>query len=96
MNMYLHLGKECTVADREIVGIFDLDTTTVGKRTREYLARAERDRLVEKAFDDIPLSFAVCDRRIILSGLSTSTLKRRSETAETKWTGREDGGTIYE
>jgi len=90
------MGKECTVSDWEIIGIFDLDTTTVGKRTREYLARAERELPVEKAFDDIPLSFAVCDQRIILSGLSTATLKRRCEAANTKWTGWEYGGTIYE
>lgn len=40
--MYLHLGQDKVVSMDEIVGIFDLDTSTVSKATRDYLAKAER------------------------------------------------------
>ena len=36
--MYLHLGMDKVITFDEIIGIFDLDTTTVSKRTRDYLA----------------------------------------------------------
>ena len=41
--MYLHLGQDKVVSMDEIVGIFDLDTSTVSKATRDYLAKAEKD-----------------------------------------------------
>ena len=44
--MYLHLGQDKVVSMDEIVGIFDLDTSTVSKATRDYLAKAEKDGCV--------------------------------------------------
>ena len=38
--MYLHLGQNEIVSDHRIIGIFDLDKCSYGKRTREYLAAA--------------------------------------------------------
>ena len=35
--MYLHLGRDIAVSRQTIVGIFDFDTATYGKRTREFL-----------------------------------------------------------
>ena len=40
--MYLHLGQDTVVTLDEIIGIFDLDTTTVSKSTRNYLTNAEK------------------------------------------------------
>lgn len=41
--MYLHIGQDCVVADGEILGIFDLDTTSISKHTRDFLAQAEKE-----------------------------------------------------
>ena len=43
--MYLHLGQNEIVSDHRIIGIFDLDKCSYGKRTRDYLAAAEESRL---------------------------------------------------
>ena len=40
--MYLHLGNETIIRTKDIIGIFDLDSTTVSKRSRDYLAKAEK------------------------------------------------------
>lgn len=41
--MYLHIGQNEILPDRRVIGIFDLDKCSYGKRTREYLAaRGER------------------------------------------------------
>ena len=40
--MYLHLGQNTVVRDREIIGIFDLDITSQSPRTRRYLNTAEQ------------------------------------------------------
>ena len=31
--MYLHIGEDTLIKDKEIIGIFDIDTSTVNKAT---------------------------------------------------------------
>ena len=40
--MFLHLGQDTVIIDDEIIGIFDLDTTTVSKPTRDYLKTMQK------------------------------------------------------
>ena len=40
--MFLHLGEDTVITDDEIVGIFDIDTSTVNKASRDYLSAAEK------------------------------------------------------
>lgn len=34
--MYLHLGQNTVVNDKTIVGVFDLDNSTVSRHTRDF------------------------------------------------------------
>ena len=82
--MYLHIGQNEILPDRRIIGIFDLDKCSYGRRTREYLAAAEKEGVVLDVSGEIPKSF-VCDhpyhRQIVyLSQLNSSTLKNRAES----------------
>lgn len=77
--MYLHLGEDTVVTDKEIIGIFDIDTSTVNKATRDYLAKAERDKRVKYVNYDLPKSFVVTNDRVYVSPINTSTLLRRSK-----------------
>lgn len=82
--MYLHLGQDKVVNMDEIIGIFDLDTSTVSKSTRDYLAKAEKDGCVTNVCTDLPKSFIVCIDRdgkthIYISQISSSTLLKRTE-----------------
>ncbi len=81
--MYLHLGMDKVITFDEIIGIFDLDTTTVSKRTRDYLAKAEKAGIVENVCYDIPKSFIVCkdkngNEKVYISQISSSTLLKRT------------------
>ena len=71
--MYLHLGQDKVVSMDEIVGIFDLDTSTVSKATRDYLAKAEKDGYVTNVCTDLPKS------HVYISQISSSTLLKRTE-----------------
>jgi hypothetical protein len=81
--MYLHLGKEKLVRGNDIIGIFDLDTTTISKHTRDYLKKAEDLGKVVNITDELPKSFIVCKTKgqtvIYISQLSSSTLLKRAE-----------------
>ncbi|MCD7755352.1 MAG: DUF370 domain-containing protein [Firmicutes bacterium] len=78
--MYLSIGNDLAVRDRGIIGIFDLDNTSVSGRTREFLARAEREGQVVPC-DELPKSFVLTAEyglnRLYLSALNTSTLEKR-------------------
>ena len=52
--MYLHLGQNEIVPERRIIGIFDLDKCSTSKRTREYLADAEKEGVVLDISGDLP------------------------------------------
>ena len=81
--MYLHIGNQVNIRQRDIVGIFDADRTTTSWITRKYLSEAQKKELVSSANDEIPKSFVLYrDRgdgkyKIYFSQLSTSALLGR-------------------
>jgi hypothetical protein len=81
--MYLHLGMDKVITFDEIIGIFDLETTTVSKNTRNYLTMAEKAGKVENVCYDLPKSFIVCidkdgNEKVYISQISSSTLLKRT------------------
>ena len=81
--MYLHLGRDVVVDDKTIVAIFDLDKTTIGKVTKDFLKNAQIENRVVNVSDDLPKSFIVCENNnittIYISQISAITLLRRSK-----------------
>jgi extracellular matrix regulatory protein B len=76
--MFVHIGGECTVSDKIIVGIFDFDGTTQDtSETRSFLQRAESDDRVEIVSPEIPRSFVVTVDRVYITPISVATLRRR-------------------
>ena len=57
--MYLHIGNKKNVREKNIIGIFDMDNTTVSAVTRAFLSRAEKDGRMSTAVEEIPKSFVV-------------------------------------
>ena len=81
--MYLHLGQGTVVRKKDILGIFDPDTATVQKASREYLNTAQKKGELITVSYELPKSFVVCDhpyhRQIVyISQLNSSTLARRA------------------
>ena len=59
--MYLHLGNNVLVRKNSIIGIFDMDTATWSKRTRDTLAMVEQAGQVENAAGaELPKSLVIC------------------------------------
>lgn len=79
--MYLFLGGDVSVREKSVVGIFDMDNTTVAKSTREFLARAQREGAVVNVTDDLPKSFCLAAEdgaeRVYITQASPATLKKR-------------------
>ncbi len=81
--MYLHLGGDIIIKKQGIVGIYDLDNTTISKRTREFLQTHEKKGSLTYATMELPKSFIVYDSgkgiHVYVSQISTSTLLKRCE-----------------
>lgn len=75
--MYIYLGGEIAISTKDIIGIFDMDTSTVNKATRDYLSKAEKDKKVVYVNYELPKSFIVCKDKIYVCPLNTATLLKR-------------------
>ena len=77
--MYLYLGGETVINTKNIIGIFDMDTSTVNKATRDYLKKAQADRRVIYVNYDLPKCFVVTDKSVYVSPINTGTLNKRAK-----------------
>lgn len=80
--MYLPIGNDMAVREASVVGIFDLDNTSVSRRTQDFLSRAEKNGQVVPC-DDLPKAFVLTAEygwtRVHLTALNTSTLEKRTK-----------------
>ena len=82
--MYIHLGQETVVKKKDIIGIFDLDNTTVSLKTRGFLKQAEKKGQVVNVSTELPKSFVICKEKgksqtVYITQISSATLLKRSE-----------------
>lgn len=78
--MYLNIGNDMAVREKSIIGIFDMDNTSISKRTKLFLDRAEKEGQVVPC-DDLPKAFVLTAEygldRVYLTTLSSATLEKR-------------------
>ncbi|MBY0757096.1 DUF370 domain-containing protein [Clostridium sardiniense] len=81
--MFLHLGENVVVPIKDVIGIFDLQTTMYSSDTIQFLRMAEEDGFVERITSDKPKSFVIAEvdkkSKIYLSPISSSTLTKRTD-----------------
>ena len=81
--MYIHLGRDYVLNDRDVIGIFNLETTTISPRGREFLNYAQKNGAVVSLSDELPQSYVLADGAVVdtvyLSELSSAALRRRAE-----------------
>ncbi len=78
--MYIDIGTDYLIKKDDIVGIFDLDNTTINKQTRDFLNKKEQEKKTEYVINDIPKSFILMnDGKVFIVELMPSVLKKRLE-----------------
>lgn len=79
--MYLHLGEKTVIKTNTILGIFDLDNTTISKITRDFLSSQTKKGNVINVSYELPKSFILCKEKdetyVYISQLSSQTLLKR-------------------
>ena len=78
--MYIHLGRDYVLNDRDIIGIFDLETSPRG---REFLNYAQKNGAVVSLSDELPQCYVLADGGLVdavyLSELSSAAMRRRAQ-----------------
>ncbi len=79
--MFIHIGGDVIVSVKQLIGIFDLEKTTVLQETRNFLKTAEEEGFVMTIGDDMPKSFVLVETdlryQVYLSPISPATLHKR-------------------
>jgi hypothetical protein len=79
--MYIYIGADYLINEDDIVGVFDIETTTVSAVTRDYLTAAQKNGRIRDVSSEIPKTFVICKNdggfTVYLSQYSTATINRR-------------------
>jgi len=82
--MFIHLGHDHIINQKDVIGIFDIENTSTSKITREFLVEMSKKNKVIYVNEDLPKSFVIVskgqDSVIYITSLASSTLKKRSGT----------------
>ena len=80
--MYLHIGNNVVVNTNDVVGIFDVDNTTVSRQGKGFLPNAQKEGKIIYATEELPQSFIITENKgntlIYISSMSTQVLMRRN------------------
>ena len=79
--MYLHVGNEVILNEKDVGGVFDIENASISKFTKEFLSRSQKAGEVVTVTGDIPKSLVVWERngerKLFLSQLAPATLRKR-------------------
>lgn len=84
--MYLHAGNNKNIKITDIVGIFDTDTATISKITKQYLSGCEKRGETVNVSYELPKAFILTsegsrfpENKVYFSQLSVKTLCQRAD-----------------
>ena len=69
--MFIQIAKDKSVRIKDVIGIFDLDTSTVSGVTKSFLSRAEKNGGIS-GISALPKSFVLTDKKIYFSSSMTA------------------------
>lgn len=75
--MYIHIGGNVSLPSDKILGIFDIEKTSVNKDVNDYLMKLQKQGKIYYVSYDMPKSFIVTEDYVYISNVSVFTLKRR-------------------
>ena len=81
--MFLHIGGNVVVPMSSVIAIFDMDTATTSKDSKEFIRIAEEEGFISTIAEDLPKTFVITEinkkSKIYLTPISSITLLRRLE-----------------
>lgn len=77
--MFLHLGGDVSVLQKDIIGIFDIFSTYKSIISKEFMEVAEGEKsIIKVSLTEKNKSFILVGDKVYLSPISSVTLQKRS------------------
>lgn len=74
--MYVHIGENKLLRKKDILFVFDMDSSTVSVHTRNYLNKAQKEKRLISLGLELPKSFIVTrNGDVYLSPFNSTTIK---------------------
>jgi hypothetical protein len=74
--MYISIDNNKVLRKEDIVGIFDMDSSTVSLNTRKFLSEKQKEKMVIPCGFELPKSFIITrDGNVYLSQYNSSIFK---------------------
>lgn len=75
--MYLHLGSDISVLKSDVIGIFDIEKTSVVKSVNDFLSRCQKSNRIYYVSLDMPKSFVVCSDCVYVTNVGAGSIEKR-------------------
>ncbi len=75
--MYIHIGGEISLLKKNIIGIFDIEKTSVNKSVNDYLKLLQKKGRIYYTSYEMPKAFVVTDNMVYITNVSAATIKKR-------------------
>lgn len=79
--MFVNIGANTIIKKKDIVAVFDIETTTGSETTREYLRRSNKRSEIVTLTEDLPRAMVLCNSRngmaLYITDVSSAAIKRR-------------------
>lgn len=93
--MWIYLGGDFTINDKNILGVFDIENTSISQLTKDFLKHSEKENNICYVSMNMPKSFVVCkcnrkkhnsnkdtNNIVYVCAVSPQTLKKRARNSE--------------
>lgn len=81
--MYIHIGNDVEVLSDDIIGIFDIESTSVSKMTVNFLSQSQKDNKIYTVSMDMPKAFVVCSDKTYITNIANITISKRCKNKKT-------------
>jgi hypothetical protein len=84
---FIHLGGDITVYADDVIGVFDIERTTVNPSVNAFLAAAQKSGRIYYCSQDLasmPKSFTLTGETVFVSNVAPGTIKKRWLKHETE------------
>ncbi|MDE6579454.1 MAG: DUF370 domain-containing protein [Ruminiclostridium sp.] len=75
--MYISLGNDVSVLQSDIIGVFDIEKTSVVKSVNDLLGYCQKNNRIYYVSLEMPKSFVVCSDCVYITNVSANTIRKR-------------------
>lgn len=75
--MYISLGNDVSVLKSDIIGVFDIEKTSVVKSVNDFLGYCQRNNRIYYVSLEMPKSFVMCKDCVYITNVSANTIGKR-------------------